>query len=144
MLTLFFLHLNIFFLQIHNFSDRVRRGEWRGVTGKPLTSVVSIGIGGSYLGPEFVYEALRTDPEGIVAAEGRTLRFLANVDPVDTTRALAGLDPETTLVIIVSKVHADSDDLAPIPSVFFVWSLSMMLFCIQPMFLRVKKMLCVT
>lgn len=42
------------------------------------------------LGPEFVFEALRTDPSGAVAAAGRTLRFLANVDPVDVARALSG------------------------------------------------------
>ena len=44
------------------FSSAVRSGEWKGVTGKPLTDVVAVGIGGSYLGPEFVAEALRTDP----------------------------------------------------------------------------------
>lgn len=97
--------------RIAEFSDRVRKGEWVGVTGKPLTSVVSIGIGGSYLGPEFVYEALRTDPEALVAADGRTLRFLANVDPVDIARALAGLDPETTLVIIVSKTFTTAETM---------------------------------
>jgi glucose-6-phosphate isomerase len=52
------------------------------------------------LGPEFVFEALRTDPIASVASHGRKLRFLANVDPVDVSRALEGLDPETTLVII--------------------------------------------
>jgi len=46
--------------KISDFSSRVRSGEWVGATGKRLTSVVSIGIGGSYLGPEFVFEALRT------------------------------------------------------------------------------------
>eukprot|EP01035_Chromulina_nebulosa_P023884 gene23884-30993_t len=47
--------------KIAGFSKRVRDNEWIGATGKPLTSVLSIGIGGSYLGPEFVFEALRTD-----------------------------------------------------------------------------------
>jgi glucose-6-phosphate isomerase len=89
----------------------VREGAWVGVTGKPLTNVVSIGIGGSYLGPEFVFEALRTDPEASVAAEGRKLRFLANVDPVDTARALEGLDPETTLIIIVSKTFTTAETM---------------------------------
>jgi glucose-6-phosphate isomerase len=82
-----------------------------GATGKPLTSVVSIGIGGSYLGPEFVFEALRTDPEASAAAEGRSLRFLANVDPVDVARALAGLNPETTLVVIVSKTFTTAETM---------------------------------
>jgi len=63
------------------------------------------------LGPEFVYEALRTDPEALVAADGRTLRFLANVDPVDIARALAGLDPETTLVIVVSKTFTTAETM---------------------------------
>ena len=89
--------------KISDFATRYRSGKWLGATGKVLTTVVSIGIGGSYLGPEFVFEALKTDPTAAALAKGRTLRFLANVDPVDVTRALTGLNPETTLVIIVSK-----------------------------------------
>merc|ERR1719359_1047271 len=85
------------------FSDKVRSGEWKGFTGKPLTDVVCIGIGGSYLGVEFVFEALKTDPEAAAAAVGRRLRFLANVDPIDVKRALDGLNAEETLVVIVSK-----------------------------------------
>ncbi len=87
------------------FSEKVRTGEWLGSTGKKLTNILSIGIGGSYLGPEFVFEALKCDKESMKQSEGRTLRFLANVDPVDVSRAIAGLDPETTLVVIVSKVR---------------------------------------
>ena len=87
---------------IKEFSDEVRSGAHRGFSGKLLTSVVCIGIGGSYLGPEFVFEALRSDYR--TTKEGhRTTRFLANVDPVDVGRALEGLDPESTLVIIISK-----------------------------------------
>ena len=77
-----------------DFSERVRNGTWLGSTGKKLTSVVAVGIGGSALGPEFLSEALKTDPAGSVAAEGRTLKFLANVDPVDFKRTTTGLDPE--------------------------------------------------
>lgn len=84
--------------RVEAFSDAVRTGKRTGVTGKPLTDVVSIGIGGSYLGPEFVFEALRHEGDAASAAEGRRLRFLANVDPVDVARALEGLDPESTLV----------------------------------------------
>lgn len=69
------------------FSDKVRSGDWKGFTGKALSDVVCIGIGGSYLGVEFVYEALKTDPEASEAAKGRRLRFLANVDPIDVQRA---------------------------------------------------------
>ena len=46
------------------FSEKVRKGEWLGATGKKLTTVVAIGIGGSFLGPEFVYEALKTEKDG--------------------------------------------------------------------------------
>jgi len=97
--------------KVFDFAERVRHGDWKGVTGRILTSVVAIGIGGSFLGPEFVFEALRTDPEGLMAAEGRSLRFLANVDPVDIARALSGLDAESTLVVIVSKTFTTAETM---------------------------------
>lgn len=93
------------------FSDKVRSGEWKGFTGKALTDVVCIGIGGSYLGVEFVYEALKTDPEAAAAASGCKLRFLANVDPIDVQRALEGLNPETTLVVIISKTFTTAETM---------------------------------
>ena len=97
---------------IHHFSEQVRGGrDWLGATGQPLTDVVSIGIGGSYLGPEFVYEALRNEAQAAKAARGRRLRFLANVDPVDVTRALDGLRPETTLVVVVSKTFTTAETM---------------------------------
>ena len=65
----------------------------------------------SVLGPEFVFEALRTDPTASAAAKGRTLRFLANVDPVDVTRALTGLNPEETLVVVVSKTFTTAETM---------------------------------
>lgn len=97
--------------QIRDFTIRIRSGDWVGATGKPLTDVVAIGIGGSYLGPEFVYEALRMDPDGMEAAKGRKLRFLANVDPVDVARAREGLNPETTLVVIISKTFTTAETM---------------------------------
>jgi glucose-6-phosphate isomerase len=97
--------------RIKTFSKAVRSGAWKGATGKKLTTVVSIGIGGSYLGPEFVFEAMRTDPACAKAAKRRTLRFLANVDPIDVTRALEGLDPERTLVIVVSKTFTTAETM---------------------------------
>jgi glucose-6-phosphate isomerase len=97
--------------RIKVFSKAVRGSGWKGATGKKLTNVVSIGIGGSYLGPEFVYEAMRTDPGCAKAAKRRTLRFLANVDPIDVTRALEGLDPERTLVIVVSKTFTTAETM---------------------------------
>ena len=72
--------------KIEDFCGRVRSGKWVGATGKKLTTVLAIGIGGSYLGPEFLYEALRADASCKKAADGRTLKFVANVDPVDFAR----------------------------------------------------------
>eukprot|EP01068_Selenidium_serpulae_P015086 Selendium_serpulae@DN6177_c4_g1_i2.p1 len=97
--------------KIFAFAEKVRSGEWKGVTGKPLRSVVAIGIGGSYLGPEFAYEALSTHHEAARNAEGRTLRFLANIDPVDVKRALRGLDAEETLVIVISKTFTTAETM---------------------------------
>jgi glucose-6-phosphate isomerase len=97
--------------KIESFSNMIRNKQLVGCTGKALCNVVSIGIGGSYLGPEFVYEALRTDNEASQAAFGRTLRFLANVDPVDVARALHGLDPEETLVVVVSKTFTTAETM---------------------------------
>jgi glucose-6-phosphate isomerase len=73
--------------KIQAFVQGIRSGTHVGASGKPLRNIVSIGIGGSYLGVEFAYEALRTDPTAKAAAQGYTLRFLANVDPIDIARA---------------------------------------------------------
>lgn len=97
--------------QIRSFSSAVRDGSWLGVTGKKLTSVVAIGIGGSYLGANFVSESLHDDPECSKAAHGRQLRFLANVDPVAVARALESLDPATTLVVVISKTFTTRETL---------------------------------
>jgi glucose-6-phosphate isomerase len=97
--------------QIAAFSRELREGARLGATGEALTDVVAIGIGGSYLGPEFVYEALRTDPACAAAAQGRRLRFLANVDPIDVARALEGLRPETTLVVVISKTFTTAETM---------------------------------
>lgn len=97
--------------KIADFTERVRNGSWLGATGKKLTSVLCIGIGGSFLGPEFVFEALKTDPTGSVTAAGRSLRFLANVDPVDVARALSGLEAESTLVVVVSKTMTTAETM---------------------------------
>ncbi|GMP45010.1 hypothetical protein CsSME_00013699 [Camellia sinensis var. sinensis] len=61
--------------KIRDFSERVRSGSWVGATGKALTNVIAIGIGGSFLGPLFVHTALQTDPEAIECARGRQLRL---------------------------------------------------------------------
>jgi glucose-6-phosphate isomerase len=97
--------------QIEDFTEQVRLGEYEGLTGKPFKNVLCIGIGGSYLGPEFVFEALRADPDAEKAAEGRTLRFLANVDPVDFHLTTRDLDPAETLVVVISKTFTTAETM---------------------------------
>mmetsp|Transcript_21194 Transcript_21194/g.24557 ORF Transcript_21194/g.24557 Transcript_21194/m.24557 type:complete len:826 (-) Transcript_21194:17-2494(-) len=97
--------------QIKYFTEAVRSGEIRGFTGKRLRNIISVGIGGSYLGPEFLHECLKTEPEGITKSLGYTLRFLSNVDPVDVERACADLDPEETLIVIVSKTFTTAETM---------------------------------
>ncbi len=84
--------------RIYDFADRVRSGEWVGVTGKPVSTVVNIGIGGSDLGPVMAYEALRP-----FVKAGLSCRFISNIDPTDAGETTKDLDPETTLVVIASK-----------------------------------------
>lgn len=83
---------------MYAFAERVRSGEWKGVSGKKIEHVISIGIGGSDLGPVMVYEALKA-----YAGDGPDCTFISNIDPNDMAEKVKGLDPETTLVIIVSK-----------------------------------------
>ncbi|KAL6574311.1 hypothetical protein OROHE_001215 [Orobanche hederae] len=97
--------------KIKDFSDRVRNGAWVGATGKVLENVIAVGIGGSFLGPLFVHTALQTDPEAAEFARGRKLHFLANVDPIDVARNIAGLNPETTLVVVVSKTFTTAETM---------------------------------
>nr|AFK39110.1 unknown [Medicago truncatula] len=97
--------------KIKEFSERVRSGSWVGATGKELKDVAAIGIGGSFLGPLFVHTALQTEPEAIESARGRTLRFLANVDPIDVAKTITGLNPETTLVVVVSKTFTTAETM---------------------------------
>lgn len=97
--------------KIKQFSELVRSGEWVGATGEKLTDVVCIGIGGSFLGPAFVHTALETEPECQVFSDGRTLSFLANVDPEDVSRALKGKRPESTLVVVVSKTFTTAETM---------------------------------
>ena len=74
-----------------NFSNRIRRGEWRGHTGKVIRNVVNIGIGGSDLGPVMAYEALRHYSDRSI-----TFRFVSNVDGTDFFEATRDLDPAET------------------------------------------------
>jgi glucose-6-phosphate isomerase len=81
-----------------DFSDRVRSGAFTGHTGKRIRNVVNIGIGGSYLGPEMAYRALRPYSD-----RAMTFRFVANVDGADFSEATHDLDAEETLFIVSSK-----------------------------------------
>ena len=81
-----------------SFSDRVRKGQWLGYTGKPIRNVVNIGIGGSDLGPVMAYEALKH-----YSKQDMTFRFVSNVDGTDFEEATRDLSPEETLFIVSSK-----------------------------------------
>ena len=92
--------------RMYGFAERVRSGEWKGVSGKRIEHVVSIGIGGSDLGPVMAYEALRP-----YADAGIDCRYISNIDPNDMAEKVRGLDPETTLCIIVSKTFTTLETL---------------------------------
>jgi glucose-6-phosphate isomerase len=84
--------------EMASFSNRVRSGEWKGHTGKPIRNIINIGIGGSDLGPVMAYEALKHFSD-----RDRTFRFVSNVDGTDFAEAARDLDPAETLFIISSK-----------------------------------------
>lgn len=92
--------------KIYAFAERVRSGEWTGVTGKRIETVVNIGIGGSDLGPVMVYEALKP-----YADAGITARFISNIDPTDVAEKVSDLNPETTLFIVASKTFGTLETL---------------------------------
>jgi glucose-6-phosphate isomerase len=92
--------------KVYAFADKVRSGEWVGVTGKPMTTVVNIGIGGSDLGPVMVYEALQP-----YVQPGLQARFVSNIDPTDVAEKTKDLDPETTLFIVASKTFTTLETL---------------------------------
>ncbi|MCX8559880.1 glucose-6-phosphate isomerase [Mycolicibacterium mucogenicum] len=92
--------------EMGTFTDRLRSGEWTGATGKRITTVVNIGIGGSDLGPVMVDQALRH-----YADAGISARFVSNVDPADLVAKLDGLEPATTLFIVASKTFSTLETL---------------------------------
>ena len=96
--------------RVDAFAERVRSGEHRGATGKLLKNVVVVGIGGSSLGPAFVFEALKATPLFEKVGD-RQVRFLANIDEVDTARAIAQLDAAETLVVVTSKSFTTRETL---------------------------------
>ncbi|MGW4126399.1 glucose-6-phosphate isomerase, partial [Nocardia sp. NPDC004711] len=89
-----------------DFTDDIRSGHWRGATGKRITTVVNIGIGGSDLGPRMVCRALRHYTTADIG-----IRFVSNVDPTDLVAELKDLDPATTMFIVSSKTFTTIETL---------------------------------
>ncbi|HUH02959.1 MAG TPA: glucose-6-phosphate isomerase, partial [Kofleriaceae bacterium] len=87
-------------------AERVRSGTWTGYTGRPIRNVISIGIGGSDLGPVMAYEALRR-----YSRREMTFRFVSNVDGSDFVEATRDLDPAETLFIVCSKTFTTLETL---------------------------------
>jgi glucose-6-phosphate isomerase len=88
------------------FADRIRSGEWKGYTGKPIRSIVNVGIGGSDLGPVMAYEALRHYTQ-----RDLTFRFVSNVDSTDFVEATRDLSADETLFVISSKTFSTLETL---------------------------------
>ncbi|MEA5001185.1 MAG: glucose-6-phosphate isomerase [Endomicrobiaceae bacterium] len=98
--------INAVLQKMKSFSDKLISGEWKGVTGKTITDVVSIGIGGSDLGPRMATDALS------IYKKGPNVHFVSNVDPNDINSTLSALNPETTLFIIESKTFTTEETLS--------------------------------
>lgn len=91
--------------QMKKFSESVISGSWKGYTGKAITDVVNVGIGGSDLGPVMVTEALKAYKNHL------TVHFVSNIDGTDMVEALRGLNPETTLFLIASKTFTTQETM---------------------------------
>jgi glucose-6-phosphate isomerase len=92
--------------QMRAFAQKVRSGEWKGYTGKPIRNVINVGIGGSDLGPVMAYEALKHYSD-----RDMTFRFVSNVDSTDFVEATRDLTPDETLFIISSKTFGTLETL---------------------------------
>lgn len=92
--------------QMYAFADKVRDGQWKGYTGKRITDIVNIGIGGSHLGPQMVANALKD-----FAHPDLHMHFVANVDGNDLKQVLETVSPETTLFIIASKTFTTQETM---------------------------------
>ena len=88
------------------FANRVRGGQWKGHSGKPIKNIVNIGIGGSDLGPVMAYEALKHYSD-----RSLTFRFVSNIDGIDFIEATADLDPAETLFIVSSKTFTTQETM---------------------------------
>ncbi len=91
--------------KVRVFSEKLRSGQWKGFTGKKITNVVNIGIGGSDLGPVMVCEALKA------YASGPKVHFVSNVDATDFVETVKELDPEETLFVIASKTFTTQETM---------------------------------
>ncbi len=99
--------VNAVLAKMRQFSEQVRSGKWLGYTGKRITDVVNIGIGGSDLGPKMVCEALKPYSDWAIRAH-----FVSNVDDTQLVETLRGLNPEQTLFIVASKTFTTQETLA--------------------------------
>jgi len=91
--------------QLKTFTEKVISGDWKGYTGKPITDIVNIGIGGSDLGPQMLVESLHFYKNHLQT------HFIANIDGDATQQILKNLNPETTLFVIVSKTFTTIETL---------------------------------
>ncbi|MES9829722.1 MAG: glucose-6-phosphate isomerase [Candidatus Thiodiazotropha sp.] len=98
--------VNAVLQRMEAFSESVRCGDWKGYTGKPISDVVNIGIGGSNLGPLMVCEALKPYQKPDLR-----MHFVSNVDGTHIVDTVSALDPETTLFIIASKTFTTQETL---------------------------------
>ncbi|MGA6119657.1 glucose-6-phosphate isomerase [Sphingobacterium anhuiense] len=98
--------VNAVLAQMESFTNRILSGEWKGYTGKTITDVVNIGIGGSDLGPVMVTEALKAYRTHL------NMHFVSNVDGTHIAEAIKNLDPETTLFLIASKTFTTQETMA--------------------------------
>jgi glucose-6-phosphate isomerase len=99
--------VNAVLAKMKGFSEQVRLGAWKGFTGKRITDIVNIGIGGSDLGPVMVTECLQP-----YAQPGLRVHFVSNVDGTHIAETLKPLDPETTLFLIASKTFTTQETMA--------------------------------
>ncbi|PID47150.1 MAG: glucose-6-phosphate isomerase [Proteobacteria bacterium] len=98
--------VNVELDKMRRFSERVRSGEWKGFSGKAITDIVNIGIGGSDLGPNMICTALKP-----YASSSLNVHFVSSVDAMQITQTLSNLDVETTLFIIASKTFTTQETL---------------------------------
>ena len=98
--------VNAVLAQMRTFSEKVRSGEWKSYTGKAITDIINIGIGGSDLGPVMVCDALKP-----YARPDLNVHFVSNIDGAHLMRALEKCNPETTLVIVASKTFTTQETM---------------------------------